>query len=125
MTLDELMGAAAAKIDRLSPVEALAAAEDGALIVDIRSETSIARTGAIPGAIHVPRTVFEWRLEPDGEWRNPRVEGLDQRVIVICDEGFSSVLAAATLADLGYERPADVEGGFTAWAAADLPVDPS
>ena len=118
-----MRAAAAAKIDRLSPAEALAAVEDGALIVDIRSEASLARGGAIPRAMHVPRTVFEWRLEPGGEWRDPRVGGLDQRVIVICEEGFSSVLAAATLADLGYERPADVAGGFRAWAAAGLPVE--
>src|SRR5437868_15480416 len=95
VNLDQLLAAATAKIDRLAPAEALAAVEDGALIVDIRSETSRERNGAVAGSIHVPRTVFEWRLEPGGEWRDERVGGLDQRVVVICEEGFSSVLAGA------------------------------
>jgi len=66
--------------------------------------------------------VLEWRLDPDSPWRNPRVGGLDARLILLCDHGCSSALAAATLVDLGFERVADVAGGFEAWQAAGLPV---
>jgi rhodanese-related sulfurtransferase len=79
----------------------------------------------VPGSIHVPRTVLEWRLEPRGPWRNPHVGGLNRQLIVLCDHGYSSIFAAAILAELGYARAADVAGGFEAWAAAGLPVVPA
>ena len=121
-TLDELLAEAGAKIDRLTPAEALAALRGGGLIVDIRSTHARERDGIVPGSVHVPRTVLEWRLEPDGPWRNPHVSDLDRRLVVLCDHGYSSIFAAAILAELGYTRPADVIGGFEAWAAAGLPV---
>ena len=121
-TLDELLAEARAKIGRLTPAEALAAVDGGGLIVDIRSTGARERDGIVPGSIHVPRTVLEWRLEPGGPWRNPHVGGLDRRLIVLCNHGYSSIFAAAILAELGYARPTDVIGGFEAWAAADLPV---
>jgi len=120
VTLQELVGRARASITRLQPEEAWAAAEEGALIVDIRA----VRDSAIPGSVHIPRTVFEWRLDPDCPWRSPYAPGLDDRVIVICDHGESSSLAAATLVELGFERVADVIGGADAWAAAGLPLAP-
>jgi rhodanese-related sulfurtransferase len=70
----------------------------------------------------VPRTVLEWRLDPEGEWRSPYAPGLDTRVVVICDHGYSSSFAAASLVDLGYERCGDVVGGFDAWCEGGLPV---
>ena len=121
-TLDELLAEARAKIDRLTPAEALAATGGGGLIVDIRSTGARERDGIVPGSIHVPRTVLEWRLEPGGPWRNPLIGGLDRQLVVLCDHGYSSIFAAAMLAELGYARPADVIGGFEAWAAAGLPV---
>jgi rhodanese-related sulfurtransferase len=124
-TLDELLHEAAARIDRLSPAAALDATSAGALIVDIRSEVSRERDGVVPGAIHVPRTVLEWRFEPGGRWRNPHVGGLDRRVLVLCDHGYSSALAAATLVRLGYTRAGDVIGGFEAWRRAGLPTQPA
>jgi rhodanese-related sulfurtransferase len=124
-TLDELLGDARARSERLTPPQAAAAAEDGALIVDIRSELDRERTGVVPGSLHVPRTVLEWRLDPDSRWRNPHVGGLDRRILVLCDEGYSSSLAAATLVELGFAHAADVVGGFEAWQAAGLPVSPA
>ena len=124
-TLDELLREAEERIERLSPAGALEATRAGALLVDIRSELSREREGVIPGAIHIPRSVLEWRFEPGGAWRNPHVGGLDQQVVVVCDHGYSSALAAAMLVRLGYERVGDVLGGFVAWCEAGLPTRPA
>lgn len=121
-TLEGLLASAEARIERLSPAAAAVAMEQGALLVDIRSDTSRERDGVVPGALHVPRTVLEWRLDPDGPWRNPHAGEPDRRVVLLCDHGYSSVLAAATLADLGFARAGDVVGGFAAWRDAGLPV---
>lgn len=124
-TLAELLEAAAARIERLEPAKAFAAAEDGALIVDIRSDASRARDGVVPGSLHVPRTVLEWRFAPDSVTRSPHAGGAEEQVIVLCDHGFSSVLAAASLADLGFARAGDVVGGLVAWRDAGLPTIPA
>lgn len=121
-TADELLREARARIRRLTPHEARVAAEEGALVVDIRSDLDREHGGVVPGSVHVPRTVLEWRLDPESPWRNSHVAGTGRRIVVLCDHGWSSSLAAATLVDLGYEDAADVEGGFEAWVAAGLPV---
>ena len=96
--------------------------EEGALLIDIRSDTSRDRDGIVPGSLHIPRTVLEWRLEPNGKWRNPHVRESDEELILMCDHGFASSLAAATLVDLGFTQAGDVSGGFEAWAQAGLPT---
>jgi len=121
-TLEELLDEARARIERLEPAEALAAAERGALLIDIRSDSDRERDGIVPGSLHVPRTVLEWRLDPDSAWRSPHVGGLDQRILLLCDHGCSSVLAAAALVDLGFTCAGDVIGGFAAWREAGLPT---
>jgi rhodanese-related sulfurtransferase len=121
-TLETLLAEAEARIVRLSPAEAAAAMEDGGLLIDIRSDASRERDGVVPRSLHVPRTVLEWRLDPDSPWRNPHVGGLDRRLVLLCDHGHSSVLAAATLVDLGFAHAGDVVGGFAAWRDAGLPV---
>ena len=121
-TLSELLAGARERIERFEPSEALAAVRDGALLVDIRSEVARERDGVISGALHIPRTVLEWRVDPASPWRNPHVCGPDGRVILICDHGYSSSLAAATLTELGFVRAGDVIGGFLAWRDAGLPV---
>jgi rhodanese-related sulfurtransferase len=121
-TLADLLVRAAAAIERLAPAEAHRAMQSGALLVDIRSEPARGREGIVPGSIHVPRTVLEWRTAPDSEWRNPWIGGTDQQLILICDDGCSSTLAAATLVELGFDRAGDVVGGFAAWRDAGLPV---
>jgi rhodanese-related sulfurtransferase len=115
----ELLERAAASIRRYEPREAHAAAEAGAIIVDTRSADARERDGVIPGAMHVPRTVLEWRADGASEGRNPALD--DVPLIVVCDHGHSSVLAAATLVELGRDA-GDVVGGFEAWAASGLPV---
>jgi rhodanese-related sulfurtransferase len=122
-TLDEIVAEAVAKIQRFTPAQALAASSDGAQIVDIRSDCERARDGVVPGALHVPRTVFEWRLAPDSPWRSPDAGGLDRELIVICSQGYASILAAATLSDLGFASAGDVVGGFEAWKTDGMPVE--
>ena len=122
LTLDELVAEARGQITRLSPDEARAAAAGGALIVDIRSDDARAHDGIVPGSLHLPRTVLEWRVAGEGPSRNPHVGDLDRELLVICDHGHSSSLAAANLVRLGFSRAGDVIGGFEAWAAAGLPV---
>jgi rhodanese-related sulfurtransferase len=121
-TLGELLDEAALRIERLEPAAAAEAVDQGALLIDIRSDSNRERDGVVPGALHVPRTVLEWRCDPDGEWRSPLAPALEQQVVLLCDHGCSSVLAAATLVELGYTRAGDVIGGFAAWRDAGLPV---
>jgi rhodanese-related sulfurtransferase len=123
-TIDELLAEARSRLERLEPVEALAAQRDGALLIDTRSGDERARTGVIPGSIHIPLSVLEWRVDPSADpgYRNSYVTGLEQRLVVVCAHGFSSSLAAARLQELGFARATDVVGGFTAWSDAGLPV---
>ncbi len=122
LTLDEMLNEARARIRRLEPRSAHEAAGNGALIIDIRSANDRNRDGVIPGSLHIPRTVLEWRLAPDSPWRNPYVPDLDQDILLLCDHGCSSSLAAATLNDLGFAHAGDVAGGFAAWRHAELPT---
>ena len=121
-TLAELLAEAEARITRLSPVETRRAMENGALLIDIRSDSNRHRDGIVPGSLHIPRTVLEWRTAPDSGFRNPHVGDLDRQVILLCDHGCSTILAAAVLRDFGYGRVGDVIGGFADWRDAGLPV---
>ena len=122
-TADRLVARARERIaPRLSPQEAQAAMEQGGLLVDLRSQDERRRNGVIPGSLHIPRSVLEWRVDPDSGWANPYIGGFERQLILVCAEGFSSSLAAATVRDLGYERATDLDGGFDAWRAAGLPV---
>src|SRR4051794_30528533 len=95
----------------------------GAVLIDIRSESQRRRDGIVPGSVFIPRNVLEWRCDPASPWRDPRVSDPLRSVIVMCDEGYQSSLAAAVLQELGVERATDVVGGFQAWRAAGLPVE--
>lgn len=123
--LEELLKAAEASITRLSPEESAVALDHGATMIDIRSDPDREHTGIVPGSLHIPRTVLEWRLAPDSAWRNPHAPALDERVILICDHGCSSVLAAATLVELGFVEACDVIGGYAAWRRAGLLTAPA
>ena len=124
-TIDELLAAARRRLRRVDPTEASEAVERGAVIVDIRADSQRARDGVIPGAHFVPRNVLEWRADPSSDWRDPVVSDPDRQVIVMCNEGYQSSLVAATLQDLGLEHATDLNGGFQAWRAAGLPVEPT
>ena len=122
-TVDELLARARAGLRRVGPEEARAAIRSGALLVDIRSEVQREADGVVPGALFFPRNVLEWRLDPASGHADPRVPGLHAEVIVMCNEGYQSSLAAATLQELGFARATDLDGGFQAWRAAGLPVE--
>lgn len=121
-TIHQLLADARRGLERLEPREALEATRGGAALIDIRSDSQIARDGAIPGALVYPRNVLEWRLDPASEGHDPRAPALGDQLIVVCDEGYQSSLVAATLQQLGFERATDLAGGFQAWRAAGLPV---
>jgi len=121
-TLDDLLADAEQRIVRLSPLEARDAVQSGAFLIDIRSEENRERDGIVPGSLHIPRTVLEWRTDLDSPWRSPHLGGLDQSVVLICDHGCSTILAAATLSELGYTNAGDVIGGYAAWREAGLPT---
>lgn len=108
--------------DRIGLPEAAAAAEAGALLVDIRYAALRDRDGLIPGALVVERNELEWRLDPQGSHRAAEAVGHDLRIVVICNEGYASSLAVASLRQLGLHRATDLIGGFQAWRAAGLPV---
>jgi rhodanese-related sulfurtransferase len=121
-TVEELLSHARDGLQRLSPGVAHDVVEDGAILIDIRSDAQRARDGVIPEATYLPRNVLEWRLDPASAHRDPELARRDVPLVMICDEGYQSSLAAATLAHFGLEV-ADVIGGFQAWRAAGLPVD--
>ena len=120
-TIDEILAEARARLDRLDPAATLAAQRDGAVLVDIRPAAQRAATGVIPGSIAVERNSLEWRFDPASDARLP-IAGYDLQVIVICQEGYTSSLAAAALHDLGVRRATDLAGGIAAWRAAGLPT---
>jgi rhodanese-related sulfurtransferase len=125
LTIDELLERARAGLTRVDPAQAAAAVDAGATLVDIRADSQIAADGVVPGAMVIARNVLEWRLDPECEYRRPDAPGLDEHVIVMCNEGYQSSLAAATLQELGFTRVTDLDGGFQAWRAAGLPVAPA
>jgi rhodanese-related sulfurtransferase len=124
-TLDDLLADAAARITRHAPADAYAALQDGVVLIDVRSGENRERDGIVPGSLHIPRTVLEWRLDPGSPWCNPHVGGIEQPLILLCDHGYSTVLAAANLAEIGFSRAGDVVGGFAAWRDAGLPTAPA
>lgn len=123
VAVEKLLDAARARLKRLTPEQASAEHARGALLVDTRTADQRSRGGGIPGALVIDRTVLEWRLDPSSPARVPEAAHTDTRVIVICEEGYSSSLAAASLLDVGLVNATDVIGGFEAWEAAGLPVE--
>ena len=123
-TVDDLLAAARAGGERVTARQARDELERGAVIVDQRTLEQRREHGDIPGAVTMPMTVVPWRLDPQSPWKIPEVADHDTRVIVVCQEGYSSSLSAAWLRDLGMRNVADIEGGFDAWRDAGLPVVP-
>ena len=121
-TIDEVMVEASSRLRRVGPMLAAVEVRAGALLVDTRSQAQREAQGEVPGALLVERNVLEWRLDPASEHRLPAVTGYEARVIVMCAEGYSSVLAAVSLQELGLVNATDMVGGFGAWERAGLPV---
>jgi rhodanese-related sulfurtransferase len=120
--VDDVLAAAREGVRRLSPRETLAAQERGALVVDTRTEVQRREQGELPGALVIDRTVLEWRLDPSSPHRVPEATGPDAEVVVVCRQGYSSSLAAASLRAVGLHRATDLEGGVEAWCAEGLPL---
>jgi rhodanese-related sulfurtransferase len=123
-TVDELLASARARLARVTAEQAHAEQQAGALLIDTRTYEQRRDAGTVPGAIVLDRTVFEWRLDPSSPSHLFEVRDHDVRVIVLCRQGYSSSLAAASLQELGLHRATDVVGGVEAWVAAGLPIEP-
>lgn len=120
--IDEILSDARARLRRLEPAATRAAHRRGAVLVDIRPTQQRQAHGEIPGALVVERNVLEWRFDPRSAARLPVADRYDLPVVVICQEGYTSSLAAASLQRLGLYRATDLAGGFAAWRAAGLPT---
>src|SRR5207244_13429446 len=111
--IDELLADARAQLpQRVQADELDQVMADGALVVDTRSEAQRRRDGELPGAVVVERNVLEWRLDPTSPHRLPEVTGPDQPIVLVCNEGYASSLAALSLQKLGLARATDLDGGF-------------
>lgn len=119
--IEHLLAESREKLARVSPQEAFDLQQQGGLIIDIRPQSNRLAEGEIPGALTVERIVLEWRLDPAG---SHRLDGLhpDRPVVLVCNEGYASSLAAAQAKELGLSKATDLDGGFRAWKSAGLPV---
>ncbi len=124
-TVDDLLATARAQLYRITASEAAARRERGALLVDLRIREQREADGTIPGAEIISLNHIEWRLDPTSASRIAQAIDHDVEVLLCCDEGYCSSLAAARLHELGLHRATDVIGGFQAWRAAGLPVEPA
>jgi rhodanese-related sulfurtransferase len=131
VTLAELLEEARASLRRLTPDELstmmqhdreMSVAPSRIVVLDTRTPSDRALYGCIPGSLHTPRTVLEWRVAPDAPLRRREIHGSDQTLVVVCNEGFSSSLAAVTLQRLGFVNATDLIGGVMAWRDAGLPI---
>ena len=127
-SIDELLEDARAGLVRVTAGQLPGEVAAGALVVDIRPVEQRQRDGELPGAIVIPRNVLEWRLDPTSPHRIAEVADHDCRVVLVCNEGYASSLAAATLQQLGLHRATDLAGGYQAWLTANggvvTPVSP-
>lgn len=120
-TIETVLTEARSRLRRVGPREARAAWREGALLIDIRPEEQRRREGEIPGTLKLERNVLEWRLDPTSPDRIPEITSHAQLVILVCQEGYASSLAAASLQEIGLVNATDLVGGVAAWAAAGLP----
>jgi rhodanese-related sulfurtransferase len=121
-TIDDVLAEVRTGLKRLDPLEAHEAQRAGALLVDIRPVHQREASGSIPGSVQIDLTVLEWRLDPAGEAALPLAD-LDAQIVVVCQEGYSSSLAAASLQRIGLHRATDLAGGVDAWVEQGLPVE--
>ena len=113
--MDRLLDDVRRGLDRVEPDDLAAEVEAGALVVDIRAADTRGPEGELPGALVVDRIVLEWRLDPTCEARLPEADDPDRRVILVCNDGYASSLAAETLRRIGLSRATDLVGGYRAW----------
>lgn len=123
-TVEDLLVAARSRLERATPARAWEDVRDGAILVDIRPAAQRREHGEIPGSVIIERNHLEWRLDPASDARLPLVTGHAQRIVIFCQQGYTSSLAAAALRDLGLDQATDLIGGYEAWVAAGLPWAP-
>ena len=130
-TVHQLLDEARSGLERVAPVElaslmaAASSAEGGRLrVIDIRPRDDRERTGIIEGSEHIGQLVLEWRLDPDSGASGGTAADLDDHLVILCNQGYSSSLAAAQLQRLGFRRATDLDGGVEGWIEAGLPVVP-
>jgi len=122
--IDRILADARAGLERVEAQDLAAEMATGALVVDTRPVEQRERDGELPGAVVVDRNVLEWRLDPTSPDRIPEATDVERRVIVVCNEGYSSSLAAATLQQLGLKDATDLVGGYQAWLSAGHRAEP-
>ena len=122
--VDRLLAQARLGLRRVDPHQAKEIGDDGGLLIDIRPAAQRAEFGEVPGALIIERNNLEWRLDPGGSHRIPEAENPDRPVVIICQEGYASSLAAASLIGVGRTAVTDLDGGFVAWKQAGLPTTP-
>ena len=113
--VEVLLERARAGLDRVQPEQLATEVANGAIMIDIRPAEQRARDGELPAAVVIDRNVLEWRLDPTSPHRAALGIGHQTRLIVVCNEGYSSSLAAATLRELGLVRATDLVGGYQGW----------
>lgn len=121
-SVNDLLHEARATLVRMNAQQAYAAQQGGALILDTRTEQDRDREGVIPGSIHTPLSVIQWVADPAPGYQHPAIHGFEQTLIVVCNEGYSSSLAAASLKRLGFVNATDLNGGYRGWKACGLPT---
>ena len=125
ITVEQLLVEARALLpSRRSPTEALSAINSGTLLIDIRGDEQQRRDGLIPGAVVIRRNVLEWRCDPVSPWHHALITHHGQKIILFCDEGYQSSLAAANLQQLGLKEATDMIGGYSSWKKLGLPIVP-
>jgi rhodanese-related sulfurtransferase len=122
-TINDVLADAQARLRRVTPEQAAVRVREGWTLVDVRASDLRALHGRIPGAVHAPLNVLEWRVDPASGAQEPALAGREDRLILFCHEGYSSSLAAVRLHELGYRNTTDVIGGFRAWVKAGLPLE--
>jgi rhodanese-related sulfurtransferase len=120
--INDLLAEARATLVRQSAAQAHGARGAGALLLDTRTAEDRMREGVIPGSIHMPLSVIQWRVDAASGYAHPAIQGFEQTLIVVCNEGYSSSLAAASLKRLGFVNATDLIGGFRGWKAHGYPV---
>lgn len=120
--IDAMLEKARTGLSRVAPADVAGAVAQGALVVDTRTDGQRRHQGTLPFGVVIDRTVLEWRLDPASPDRIPEATGYDLEIILVCRQGYSSSLAAASLRSLGLWRATDMIGGVGGWLAAGLPV---
>ena len=118
-----VLAEARARLQRLTPDDAWMVAQRlSGLIIDIRTPTDRVRDGVIPGSLHLPRTVLEWRVDPTSSRAHPAIGGFERQMVLVCNEGYSSSLAAVALHEIGFVNATDIVDGIRGWERAGLPL---